>query len=95
MTSKNLTQAQISTLLRLRTDKYIARHDGKRGMERRVEGRYAYRDVNCPSLPVLMREGYVDYISAKDPVDREKGKWYYVALTEKGWKAVKEELNNG
>lgn len=95
MKSAKLTQAQIYTLLRLRTDKFIAGHDGKRGMERRVERRHVYRDVHCPSLPVLIRDGYVDYISAKNPVDREKGKWYYVALTDKGWKAVKEELNNG
>lgn len=76
MTSK-LTDAQVYTLRRMKSGtRYFLQGDGSRGDE--DNGR---RRINCPSLPVLFRMGFVDYCS---DCKKQDGTWYSVKLTPEG-----------
>lgn len=61
--------------------RYSASGDGRRGDEHRTGRAYsAPRQVNAPSIPVLLRGGYVEFVyDARDPKLS-----YRVRLTEKG-----------
>ncbi|MBZ7580123.1 hypothetical protein FML15_22885 [Klebsiella michiganensis] len=76
-----LTDAQVYTLRRMKSGtRYFLQGNGKRGDE--DNGR---RRVNCPSLPVLFREGLVDFcIDCK----KQDYTWYSVKLTPDGTKAA-------
>ncbi len=76
-----LTDAQVYTLRRMKSGtRYFLQGNGKRGDE--DNGR---RRVNCPSLPVLFREGLVDFCSDRKKQDYT---WYSVKLTPDGTKAA-------
>ncbi|EMO8811989.1 hypothetical protein WDQ79_000141 [Klebsiella michiganensis] len=76
MTSK-LTDAQVYTLRRMKNGtRYFLKGDGKRGDE--DNGR---RRVNCPSLPVLFRRGFVVFCS---DCEKQGYTWYSVKLTPEG-----------
>ena len=76
MTSK-LTDAQVYTLCRMKSGtRYFLQGNGRRGDE--DNGR---RRVNCPSLPVLFRRGFVDFCSDCNKHDYT---WYSVKLTPEG-----------
>ncbi|MGY0246287.1 hypothetical protein [Klebsiella michiganensis] len=76
MTSK-LTDAQVYTLRRMKNGtRYFLQGDGKRGDE--DNGR---RRVNCPSLPVLFRLGFVVFCS---DCEKQGYTWYSVKLTPEG-----------
>lgn len=62
-----LTDAQIYTLRRMINGSvYLLRGDGKKGTEhRRCAGRsLGYEAINASSVPVLFRNGLVDYVVA-------------------------------
>lgn len=82
MTQKiRLTDAQVYTLRRMKSGtRYFLQGDGRRGDEDN-----GMRRVNCPSLPVLFRNGLVDFCS--DCV-KQNYTWYSVKLTPEGAKAV-------
>lgn len=76
-----LTEAQVYTLRRMKSGtRYFLTGDGRRGDE--DNGR---RRVNCPSLPVLFREGLVDFCS---DCEKQHYTWYSVKLTPDGTKAA-------
>lgn len=81
-----LTDMQIYTLRRMvKGQEYKAQGNGKRGVEcRGFAGRS--NDVNHPSIPPLIRLGYVDFQTD----ERDQNRWYYVRLTKKGREAAKQ-----
>lgn len=83
-----LSNTQIYVLRRmLNGTRYIASGDGKRGDECRVDRAYSCeRPVNAPSIPVLLRLGYVEFINL---VGRDNSLSYRVQLTEQGKIAAK------
>lgn len=83
-----LTKSQIYTLRRLASGtKYLMSGDGKYGNERRQDvGKHGFRDVKAPSLPVLMREGYIAFKETES--NREHSRYYLVSLTDKGREAA-------
>ncbi len=76
-----LTDAQVYTLRRMKSGtRYFLQGNGKRGDEDN-----GLRRVNCPSLPVLFREGLVDFCS---DCKKQDYTWYSVKLTPDGTKAA-------
>lgn len=79
-----LTNAQITTLRRMNNGtKYQIRSDGKDGRQVRLAVGSAFRrdDVDCKSLPPLMRKGLIKF-KAASVVDN--GCYYEVELTTEG-----------
>jgi len=77
-----LTDAQIYTLRRMNSGtRYFMRGD----MERGEEDKGSHR-VNCPSLPVLFREGLVDWCNRQ--CHKFDGLHYSVGLTPDGVSAA-------
>lgn len=74
--------------------RYLASGDGRRGDECRVDRAYSCeRPVNSPSIPVLLRLGYVEfaYNDIGDPTLN-----YRVRLTAKGKEAAETmEIDGG
>ncbi|SAT46667.1 hypothetical protein [Klebsiella variicola] len=80
---KQLTDAQIFTLRRINNGTpHLLRGDEKKGTTCNIP-----RDINCPSLPALFRNGLIEWRSnaPKDPYT-----WYWVRLTHAGKIAVAE-----
>ncbi|MCQ0898546.1 hypothetical protein [Klebsiella pneumoniae] len=76
-----LTDAQVYTLRKIKNGiTALLRGDGSRG-----DIDNGGRIVNCPSLPVLFREGLVDFRSEGKQLSHS---WYYVKLTPDGIKAA-------
>lgn len=92
MQNHKLTDAQVFTLRRMQRTPYLISADLKRGDEDRSTPRETRR-VNAPSLPVLFREGFVEFADPK--CRKEIGKWYKVRLTAKGREAVKTATTAG
>lgn len=77
-----LTDAQIYTLRRIKSGtRYFMRGDMKKGEQDKVPHR-----VNCPSLPVLFREGLVDWRYPNR--NKNPGLHYSVELTPDGVSAA-------
>lgn len=81
-----LTKSQVYTLRRLASGtRYLMSGNGKRGEERRPNsGAQGFNDVKAPSLPVLLREGYVAFTEQH----RDDSRYYTVILTDKGREAA-------
>ena len=77
-----LTDAQIFTLRRMYNGtQYFMRGDKQKGEQDKLSHR-----VNCPSIPVLFREGLVNW---RNPACRKfDGLYYSVNLTPSGFDAV-------
>lgn len=82
-----LSQTQIYVLKRMGNGTgYLARGDGRKGDEMRVDRAYSVsRRVNAPSIPPLIRFGFVEFANADE---RDKSLYYRVRLTDKGRKLV-------
>lgn len=82
--TRPLTKSQIYTLRRLASGTtYLMFGDGTQGDERRQDiGKQGFRDVKAPSLPVLLREGYIEFKETES--NRVHSLYYQVNLTDKG-----------
>ncbi len=82
-----LTDAQILTLRRMYIGtRYFMRGDKQKGEQDKLSHR-----VNCPSIPVLFREGLVNW---RNPACKKfDGLYYGVNLTPSGFDAVVEGKN--
>lgn len=79
-----LTDAQIFTLRRMYNGtRYFMRGDKQKGMQ----DKFSHR-VNCPSIPVLFREGLVNWRNSA--CRKFDGLYYSVNLTPSGFDAVVE-----
>lgn len=88
-----LTDAQTYTLRRIINGSvYLLRGDGKKGTEhRRCAGRsLGYEALNAASLPVLFRNGLVDYVVAGD---KTPTMFYKVVTTPEGNAAACERTS--
>lgn len=92
MKTHKLTDAQVFTLRRMKRTPYLISADLKRGDEDRST-RYETRRVNAPSLPILFREGFVEFADQK--CRKEIGRWYKVRLTAKGIEAANTAQTTG
>ncbi|CND07634.1 Uncharacterised protein [Yersinia frederiksenii] len=86
---EKLSNTQIFTLRRmLNGTRYLASGDGRRGDECRVDRAYSCeRPVNAPSIPVLLRLGYVEFVYN---VTNDPKLNYRVRLTDKGKEAAEK-----
>ncbi|EMG5716568.1 hypothetical protein V9T10_000165 [Yersinia enterocolitica] len=84
---QKLSQTQIYVLQRMGSGTpYLARGDGRKDDEMRVDRAYsAQRRVNAPSIPPLIRFGFVEFVNADE---RDKAFYYRVRLTDKGRKLL-------
>lgn len=77
-----LTDAQVYTLRRMYNGtRYFMRGDMQKGEQDKGSHR-----VNCPSLPVLFREGLIDWCNRE--IRKFDGLYYSVNLTPDGFSAA-------